>query len=74
MAEELIDVKALREAYSENQSQFARRLGIPPNTVNGWERNGPPKQGVAAVLLKRMWDETADARRKLAKGSKRVAA
>jgi DNA-binding transcriptional regulator YiaG len=73
MADEAIDVKSIREAFGENQSQFARRLGTAPNTVNGWERNGPPKQGVAAAVLRRLWEETADARKALRRKARAAA-
>jgi DNA-binding transcriptional regulator YiaG len=66
MADE-IDIETLRLALGENQSQFARRLGIAPQTVNGWESKGPPKQGVAAKVLAKLWEETAATRARQAR-------
>lgn len=52
-------VKALRASFGETQIQFAKRVGVTPLTISGWERLGPPMQGAARRLLTNMIERAA---------------
>lgn len=55
-----IDVKAIRaELGIQSQSELARKLGVDPSTVCGWESGKPKKRpsGTAVRLLEKLQEE-----------------
>lgn len=44
------EIKALRKFFGENQTQFARRLGVSLMSVSRWE-NGTRPSGAATKAL-----------------------
>lgn len=46
------DVRAIREAASISQSQFARLIGVNLRTLQNWEQHRTRPTGPARVLLK----------------------
>ena len=50
-------LKTARKSVSETQEAFARRFGVDRSTLAGWEKDGPPKEGTAPVLIERILAE-----------------
>jgi putative transcriptional regulator len=46
------DVKAIREAATISQSQFARLIGVNVRTLQNWEQHRTRPSGPARALLK----------------------
>ncbi len=56
-------IKAARLRLGETQTEFAERFGCNQATIHRWETNGPPANGMASVLLKRIIAELNKRRR-----------
>ncbi len=52
VAEPDVNVRAIREAASISQSQFAKLIGVNLRTLQNWEQNRTRPTGPARVLLK----------------------
>jgi len=52
VAEADVNVRAIREAASISQSQFAKLIGVNLRTLQNWEQNRTRPTGPARVLLK----------------------
>lgn len=45
------DAKAIRDATGLSRPDFARRIGVAPDTLKGWEQGRARPEGPARVLL-----------------------
>ncbi|MBC7711346.1 MAG: helix-turn-helix domain-containing protein [Rhizobacter sp.] len=52
VAEPDVNVRAIREAASISQSQFAKLIGVNLRTLQNWEQHRTRPTGPARVLLK----------------------
>ncbi len=53
------DIRAARARADETQEQIGIRFGVDRSTVSAWEKNGPPSEGTARILIERVLADLA---------------
>ena len=50
-------IKQSRQRVGESQADFAKRFGVDQSTIHRWETQGPPRNGTASLIIKRVISE-----------------
>jgi DNA-binding transcriptional regulator YiaG len=65
-ARRVVDVRLIRDKYGLTQDEFARRFGLKPELVRGWEDKTLTPDAAAITLLRVIWADPDAVRRVLA--------